>query len=248
MVSKEKGEGKLGGDGAEAAGGEFGSAEGKPLLTDRAAAVIAELGLRVTPVKAQSSRDRVLRSLALGYAAQPADVAHLDSIARGAGVKIKEILGFARAQLEAEKSLAAADVNPIMEDDRTRRRRYARAQDEANKPVKAPTVLEQLQPTRFGKLRHLYLDGNPFCLRPHYRLAVLAALPALTMLDGEHVTATMREKAAAYSRPTPPEALSPRRLPSLDAALAPAGQAELRVALGTLSVIDSPSWPRPAPE
>jgi hypothetical protein len=30
-------------------------------------------------------------------------------------------------------------------------------------------VLEQLQPTRFGKLRHLYLDGNPFCLRPHYR-------------------------------------------------------------------------------
>eukprot|EP01045_Picozoa_sp_COSAG04_P019073 COSAG04_NODE_1819_length_5500_cov_5.703573_2_plen_985_part_00 len=142
---KEKGEGKLGGDGAEAAGGESVSAEGKPLLTDRAAAVIAELGLRVTPVKAQSSRDRVLRSLALGYAAQPADVAHLDSIARGAGVKIKEILGFARAQLEAEKSLAAADVNPIMEDDRTRRRRYARAQDEANKPVKAPTVLEQLE-------------------------------------------------------------------------------------------------------
>eukprot|EP01047_Picozoa_sp_COSAG01_P042795 COSAG01_NODE_3760_length_5722_cov_5.035390_1_plen_747_part_00 len=108
-----------------------------------------------------------------------------------------------------------------------------------------PTVLEQLQPTRFGKLRHLYLDGNPFCLRPHYRLAVLAALPALTMLDGEHVTAAMREKAAACSRPTPPEALSPRRLPSLGAALAPAGQAELRVALDTLSVIDSPSWPRP---
>ena len=77
-------------------------------------------------------------------AAQPADVAHLDGIARGAGVNIKEILGFARAQLEAEKSLATADVNPIMEDDRTRRRRYKREQDEAAKPVRQPTVLEQL--------------------------------------------------------------------------------------------------------
>jgi hypothetical protein len=41
-----------------------------------------------------------------------------------------------------------------------------------------------------------------------------------------------RKKAAAYSRPTPPEALSPRRLPSLDAALALAGQAELCVVRG----------------
>ena len=119
-------------------------AQSKMLLTERAEAVVNELGMPVTPVKAQASRDRVLRSLALGYAAQPADVAHLDGIARGAGVNIKEILGFARAQLEAEKSLATADVNPIMEDDRTRRRRYKREQDEAAKPVRQPTVLEQL--------------------------------------------------------------------------------------------------------
>ena len=38
----------------------------KMLLTERAEAVISELGMRVTPVKAQNSRDRVLRSLALG--------------------------------------------------------------------------------------------------------------------------------------------------------------------------------------
>ena len=119
-------------------------AASKMLLTERAEAVVNELGMKVTPVKAQNSRDRVLRSLALGYAAQPADVAHLDGIASASGVSIKEILGFARAQLEAEKSLATADVNPIMEDDRTRRRRYRREQEEAARPVPQPTVLEQL--------------------------------------------------------------------------------------------------------
>lgn len=132
------------GDGDAAEGTEVTSGASKMLLTERAEAVISELGMRVTPVKAQNSRDRVLRSLALGYAAQPADVAHLDGIARASGVSIKEILGFARAQLEAEKSLATADVNPIMEDDRTRRRRYRREQEEAARPAPQPTVLEQL--------------------------------------------------------------------------------------------------------
>ena len=42
-------------------------AQSKMLLTERAEAVVNELGMPVTPVKAQASRDRVLRSLALGY-------------------------------------------------------------------------------------------------------------------------------------------------------------------------------------
>ena len=132
------------GDSGTGEGGGGAAGASKMLLTERAEAVVNELGMRVTPVKAQNSRDRVLRSLALGYAAQPADVAHLDGIARASGVSIKEILGFARAQLEAEKSLATADVNPIMEDDRTRRRRYQREQEEAARPARQPTVLEQL--------------------------------------------------------------------------------------------------------
>ena len=33
-------------------------------------------------------------------------------------------------------------------------------------------------------LRHLYLDGNPVCTKPSYRVHVLNLLPALTTLDG----------------------------------------------------------------
>ena len=53
------------------------------------------------------------------------------------------------------------------------------------------------------KLKHLYLDGNPFCLRKQYRAAVIAALPELTMLDGVEVDVDQKELAEAYAAPEP---------------------------------------------
>jgi hypothetical protein len=135
-----------GGDDEQSSPAETRPSTKKPWLTEQAAAVLFELDRQMVEVAAQDCGDPVIRSLALGYTAQPAEVAELDAIARRAGVKMSDVLGFARAQQEAERALAKADVDPVMEDESARRRRLKKAiraaEAEANRP--APTVLEQL--------------------------------------------------------------------------------------------------------
>ena len=112
------------------------------------------------------------------------------------------------------------------------------------------------------KLKHLYLDGNPFCLRKQYRAAVIAALPELTMLDGVEVDVDQKELAEAYAAPEPdPPPAPPAPEEGEEAAPAPEAPArrvpvlaglgsdavELTVGLSDLTVIASPSWPQPPP-
>ena len=81
------------------------------LLTEQAQAIMGELGVVVVPITATKSGNPVIRSLALGYAAQPAEISGMDSIATACGIRMAEVLGFARAQQEAEQALAKADVS-----------------------------------------------------------------------------------------------------------------------------------------
>ena len=52
-----------------------------------------------------------------------------------------------------------------------------------NRYTDLPALLDKL--SKLQKLKQLYLDGNPFCLRRQYRASVISALPNLTMLDWE---------------------------------------------------------------
>lgn len=110
---------------------------------------------------------------------------------------------------------------------------------------------------KMPKLKQLYLDGNPLCLRRQYRVSVISALPNLTMLDGMAVDAAAREVATAYGAPDPPQPAppadgedpkptEPRRVPTLAALESDA--AVVKVALSDLAVISSPSWPEKVPE
>jgi hypothetical protein len=116
-------------------------------LEQKTEAIAAELGIQVNRCPPTSSSNSAIRSLALGYTVQPAGVARLDVLARGVGIRINQVLTMARAQKEAEDALAAADINPVMEDERRVRRRQHRAKKAAPVEVAAPaaTVREQLE-------------------------------------------------------------------------------------------------------
>ena len=106
-----------------------------------------------------------------------------------------------------------------------------------NRFADLPNTLTKLQ--RLPQLKQLYLDGNPFCLRPQYRAIVLAALPSLSMLDGQEVATAQLEAAQAFSAPVTEGAV--RTVPELVGTASDA--CKLSVSLGNLDLVVSPSWP-----
>ena len=123
-----------------------------------------------------------------------------------------------------------------------------------NRYTDLPGLLAKL--AKLPRLRQLYLDGNPFCLRRQYRASVISALPDLTMLDGVPVDAAARELATAYGAADPPQPpppvdgedpkpAEPRRVPTLGALQSDA--AVVSVALSDLALVSSPSWPQKVP-